>query len=127
MDERRLTLENAQVSLTMANYAKAPYGCVVPTGFEALRLPARITRVSSCLRAHPKVTSYDDEHGAEDPWILAFPVVKDPAPEFPATINRATRCCLSVAERRVSFPPSSATSPNSERHLTETSRRVDLK
>jgi len=94
----RLTLENVQVSLTMMNYAKASYGCVFRKlwGAKTSR-SARITRVSSCLQAHPKVTSYDDGHGTIS-WILIFAVVKDPAlvcrHDKP---SHAIHCRLSIA------------------------------
>jgi len=87
----RLTLENVQVSLTMMNYAKASYGCVFRKlwGAKTSR-SARITRVSSCLQAHPKVTSYDDGHGTIS-WILVFAVVKDPA--LVVSPRQTVPCC----------------------------------
>lgn len=117
----RLTLENAQVSLTMVNYAKASYGCVVLQALGPQDFTSHTNNLSVFLPPSTSESHVLRRRARSDPWILAFHIVKDPA-ALGSMINRTVLFIYPSRASRLSvqfhFHSRSSASPNSERRLS---------
>lgn len=109
-------LENAQVSLTMVNYAKAPYGCVVLQALGPQDFTSHTNNLSVFLPPSTSESHVLRRRARSDPWILTFRIVKDPSS---AGFHDKPCCSLSSIRRERRVCPYSFTT------LIEISRRLD--